>query len=134
MLNTPPPIIQTGKTFTDIKKSTELGETLDSSAWVDCSFRDCELSGVDIMDAVFTKCHFQNVSFYWCSAFKSVFIDCKFENCDLRGNFNDAKFIRCGIIDCAVGDNELGGITVWEDAISHETVVSGQPLPIIRGS
>lgn len=126
-----PSKIRTGEKLRGIKKHTELSRSLDDSIWVDCDLADCDLSGVCIGDAIFTKCHFEVVCLYWCHAFRATFIDCKFVNCDLRGSFDEAKFVRCGFVNCEVGDNNLGGTTEWENAVAVECVVSGSPLPVV---
>ncbi|GAA5495123.1 hypothetical protein Rhal01_01295 [Rubritalea halochordaticola] len=126
-----PHSIHTGETFKKLTKAEQLGKDLENSIWVDCEFSHCALDGLQIYGAIFTRCHFEKVSLYWCSAFQATFIDCKFLRCDLRGDFIEARFIRCGFDQCETGDNNLGGKTEWTNAVTVECVTS-TPLPIIQ--
>jgi uncharacterized protein YjbI with pentapeptide repeats len=124
-------LITTGKVFRDIKKAKDLGSELGDSIWVDCEFENCELSGVYIYSAIFSRCIFDDVTFYWANAFQSKFIDCQFLSCDLRGDFNDASFVRCRFEKCELSDDNLGGKVEWEGAVAHECIVIGGSLPIV---
>jgi len=105
---------------------------LEPTIWVDWDLTGCGSSGAQLYSSIFTKCHFEDTDFYWCSAFQATFIDCKFVNCDLRGSFTETRFIRCGFVHCQVGDNELGGKTEWKNTVALECVIAGSPLPIVE--
>lgn len=130
----PSNLIVSGKKFRRVQKPTELGNELEDSVWVDCEFVDCELSGIYIYNAVFSRCYFEEAIFYWANAFRARFIDCKFLHCDLRGDFTEARFVRCGFERCEVGSDNLGGEVKWKGAIAHECVVSGEALPTAPSS
>ena len=123
--------VRIGVNYRGIGEPSELANNLDDSVWVDCEFRECQLSGAGFSGAVFANCQFNEVILYWCMAFRATFIGCRFAQCDLRGAFSEARFVRCEFVKCEVGDNNLGGTTEWEDAVAVECVVSGPPLPIV---
>ena len=127
-----PPNIIVGKKFGPAIKNFPCSIENDVVIWVDCDFKSTGLSGAHLASHIFTRCHFEKGDFYWCHAYNATFIDCKFVNCDLRGSFHGVRFIRCGFVHCQVGDNELGGKTKWENAVTVECVVAGDPLPIIE--
>ena len=105
---------------------------LENSIWVDCRLENCHLSGVHINSALFSNCQFQDVEFYWCFAYQASFVNCTFLRCDLRGAFDETRFVRCRFEACEVGDNNLGGTTEWESAVAVDCVVIGDPLPIVE--
>ena len=129
-----PACIRIGEEICRVKSPEKLASNMDSSIWVNCRFDDCDLSGAQISNSMFTECHFKSVCLYWCHAFRAAFIDCEFVDCDLRGAFDEARFVKCRFTDCEVGDNNLGGTTEWEDAVSIECVVRGEALPIVAAS
>ncbi|MEM9481364.1 MAG: pentapeptide repeat-containing protein [Verrucomicrobiota bacterium] len=121
-----------GKKYSELKSEKELGREIEDSIWVDSEFSNCQLDGAHIASSIFTNCYFEKTSLYWCHAFRCTFIDCKFVRCDLRGSFDEARFVRCGFVHCEVGENNLGGSTKWENAVAVECVVAGEPLPIVE--
>jgi uncharacterized protein YjbI with pentapeptide repeats len=104
---------------------------IDDSVFYNCSINKVAASGGQLIGSTFVSCIFNEVNLYWCMAFKSCFVNCKFQNCDLRGNFDQAKFIDCHFSGCQVGDNALGGKTEWENAVQINCNVNGSPLPIV---
>ena len=126
----PEPQIRLGERHQGVAKPAALSRDLADSIWVACEFKDCELSGAHISGSVFSDCVFDDVVLYWCHAFRSTFIGCTFRRCDLRGSFDEARFVRSRFEHCQVGDNNLGGTTEWENAVAVECVVIGDPLPL----
>ena len=95
-----------------------------------CTFTQVLAQGAWLSDSLFVNCTLHEVNVYWCQAFRACFVNCRFSACDLRGNFDAARFIDCHFTDCQVGDNNLGGTTEWEGAIQVNCSVNGDPLPI----
>lgn len=118
-----------------VKKEIGLGDQeliVEDGCYVDCTFDGLIAEGVFLSGSLFVGCKLKNTDLYWCHAFRCHFIDCEFVACDLRGNFDEAVFVRCRFNDCQYGSNELGGTTEWENAVAIETTVAGPPLPIIK--
>ena len=134
MIPIEPRPIFAGKRYRGMKSHREIGSPLENATWIDCDLQHVDLDSASIYSSVFSRCYFEKTSFYGCSAFRTQFLECKFIDCDLRGDFDEAVFLRCGFERCLVGDNNLGGITMWEDALSEECVVAGDPLPIVAST
>lgn len=116
-----------------VKQKIAFGEEelfVENGCYVDCEFSGLVAEGAYFSSSLFVNCSFETTDLYWCHGFACHFIDCSFDSCDLRGNFTDAKFIRCRFNKCDWGVNNLGGETVWEDALAIECIIDNPPLPI----
>lgn len=138
-LQTEPPLRELEKYDVDLICAKHLlwlndagGEQADFSG---CCIRDLNLSGKNLVNAIFDGAKlvevnladaelcfssFQNTRFYDCKAvsidadeanFKgSEFIRCDFDDADfMHGNFTDARFIDCSAVDANFGNSCLDG-------------------------
>lgn len=119
-----------GRSFAADDRFGDDGTHLDEVVVVGCTFVACGLDGAALFSASFVDCTFDGVSLYWCHAFRARFVGCRFERCDLRGNFDEAVFVRCRFAACATGPNELGGVTRWRGAAAIDCECEATSLPL----
>lgn len=117
-----------GRAYGEVTQSQKFDYT--SAVFVDCSFTDMLSEGAEI-DAVFVRCRFIKVDWYWCIGHGAIFIECQFSDCDLRGSFYCTSFVGCRFDRCNAGENNLGGATKWDNCLATDCVFVDTILPII---
>jgi uncharacterized protein YjbI with pentapeptide repeats len=101
----------------------------------DSEFEEYILEGANLMDAVFERCTFKKVDFYWASMFRAKFVNCSLEDVDLRGaNMEGASFTGCRLVRCDFSRDNLGAETNlspvrFEDTEQVDCIYSKAKVP-----
>jgi len=74
-----------------------------------CEFRNVQGEGLHIASA-FLDCTFTQCDLYWTLANIATFVGVKFQDCQFRGcSFSGCRFVECAFEGCCFMDDNLGG-------------------------
>ncbi len=100
--------------------------------WLNCTFRDVNMTGAQFRHAIFDRCTFLSCDMTGVDAYRSKWSECVFSDCGMvAACFRDAIFKNVRIEDCEMEAIDLGSVSHTDltidiaDGDSHAMVLSG---------